>query len=79
MTEERVAISSSRPAADRMGVAARFFAQVKQLSNSTNCKLGVVEPNCSPSTWMVEAGGSGSQGHPELYGEFKASWSLRLS
>ena len=28
---------------------------------------------CHPSTWEMEAGGSGVQGHPWLHSEFEAS------
>jgi hypothetical protein len=28
---------------------------------------------CNPSTWEVEAEGSGVKDHPQLYGQFKAN------
>lgn len=35
-------------------------------------KLTMEDDGCSPSTWEVEIGGSGVQGHPQLYNEVKA-------
>lgn len=34
-------------------------------------RLGVVLNTCNPSTWEVEAGGVGAQGHPQLHIQFQ--------
>lgn len=37
------------------------------------CKLGMVAPTYTPSTWESEAGGSVVQGRPLISGEFESS------
>lgn len=43
-------------------------------------KLGIIAHTYNPSIWMVAAGGSGVQDHPQLHGKLEASLGyLKLS